>query len=198
MRARTIGGRVGPRRLIHKCLDLRRRRPNESDDTFFVQRHDDRDRAELKLVDRVLHDGPIELLPLSEQATTIGVLFLNDAQDREATFLPQRFQFGMPDRHVRATARSPGGEVDQQHLLSGEVSQRSELARRNLRQSEIGMRLTDNSTIASRGGMGEEQRYRDNETDERAHVACRILERARLSVGPMLFAGTPTWVLISS
>lgn len=90
---------------------------------MFVQTNHDRDSARAKQINLVLEDWPIELFPLGEKATTVSVLFLNDANDLDFLFRSQFLQCFVPNWHVTSAARSPRGKVNQQDFLSAKVAQ---------------------------------------------------------------------------
>ncbi len=95
---------------------------------MFVDRHQDRHGHRLHHVDWVVQDRPVELLPLGEQAAALGMLLLGDAQQNELAFLDPLLCLLVPNWHVSATAGSPGGELDEQHLLASKLSERDALA----------------------------------------------------------------------
>ena len=63
-----------------------------------------------------------------EESAARGVLFLGDTNHGQLARRTPRLRLRVPDRHVLAATRSPGGELDQQHLLPAEVVKRDGLA----------------------------------------------------------------------
>ncbi len=124
-RPRSTRRRVVGERLVEELGRERLgARPDGADDAVLVDRDDDRDGRRLQKIDRVVEDRPVEPLPLGKQPAAVGVLLLGDAQQYQAPLLHPLASRFVPDWHVLAAAHSPGGELDQQHLLAAEVRQR--------------------------------------------------------------------------
>ena len=88
---------------------------------MFIDGNDDRHGTQLQKIDGVMKDWPIELLPLSEQTTTIRVLFLGHPEQNQVSLLPQFFPCFVPTWQVPTTTSSPRRKVNQQNLLSAEL-----------------------------------------------------------------------------
>src|SRR5262249_17445601 len=92
-----------------------------ADNAVFVDGDENRYARQFKEVDRIVQDRPVEALPLGEQTASLGMLLLDDAQEHElALFDPACGSF-VPDRHVLTAARSPRGEMNEQHFLAAKV-----------------------------------------------------------------------------
>ncbi len=92
-----------------------------ANDSVFVNRHDDSNRPEPQNVQRIMQDWPVKLFPLREEATTFGMLLLNDPYHDEVATVVNLLQCLMPNWHVLSTARSPRREVDKQDLFAAKL-----------------------------------------------------------------------------
>ncbi len=127
-RIRGTGGRrsrhlrvVGERFVEELGFERFRAWADSAHDAVLVDRNDDRDSRRFEKIDRVVEDRPAELLPLGEQPAAVGMLLLGHAQHEQPPLrhpLASRF---VPDWHVPPAAHSPGGELNQQHLLAAKA-----------------------------------------------------------------------------
>jgi hypothetical protein len=80
-------------------------------------------------------------MPLQEEPAAVGVLLLDHSHQDE----PARLNVGphplVPDRHVPTTARSPGRELDQEHLPAPKRVERKRLPVGKTRQNDRGEAL---------------------------------------------------------
>ena len=100
---------------------------------MFVYRNHDGYGSRGNDVHRIVKDWPFETLPLREQATAVGMLFLNDAHHGDFAVFDKIGNLFVPTWHMLTTASSPGREVKQQNLLATVIFQRNRFPRFDIR-----------------------------------------------------------------
>jgi len=74
---------------------------------MLVDQQCDRDHLHTKEIQWIDEDRPLHLLPLHEQLSPFGMLFLDDAQHLELAGILKLFGCFVPPGHVTPTACSP-------------------------------------------------------------------------------------------
>jgi hypothetical protein len=92
-----------------------------ANDAVFVDQQGDGHGGDFESIEGVGEDGPIHLLPLHEQAATIGMLFLDDSGHANLAGFLKIFGEVVPPGHVSSTARSPGRKNVQNGFVSLKV-----------------------------------------------------------------------------
>lgn len=92
-------------------------------------------------VQRINQNGPVHLLPLHEETTTVRVLFLDNAEHLELALLLKRFRRLMPHGHMLSAAGSPGGKLVQHGFFASECRERQRLPIGQRGKDVIGIRL---------------------------------------------------------
>jgi hypothetical protein len=92
-------------------------------------------------VQGVHQDGPADPLPLEKEAAPVRVLLLDDSQNLQLPAPVELESSFVPPWHVAPAANSPGGEDEEQGLLSPEGGKAGELALLQVRKPEIGEKL---------------------------------------------------------